>query len=122
VEAILDRSNAGRRVVELLSWGGDRKGEQAKADQASRRRMKYGETSEYLEARLRRSLPEIAAAYDRGKFTSLKAAARNTGIVRDPTPFDVMRRAWKRASNAERSRFIDVIKGWLRKHPARGED
>ncbi len=48
----------------------------------SPRSIKYGETSEYLAARLRRDHPEIAAKAARGEFPSIKAAARAAGIVR----------------------------------------
>ena len=87
VEAILDRSNAGKRLSAVLGGhGGDRRSPEARKDQGSRRTLKRGETSEYLEARLRRSHKDIATAYDRGEFKSLKAAAREAGIVKDPDP------------------------------------
>jgi hypothetical protein len=88
VEAILDQSNAGKRLSAVLGkHGGDRKSEQARDDQGNRITLKHrGTSTGYLEARLRRSHPEIAAAYDRGEFTSLKAAAREAGIVKPPDP------------------------------------
>jgi len=99
---------------ELAGHGGDRRSEQARVDQPSPRRLKYGETSEYLEARLRRSHPEVAEAYDRGEFKSLKAAAREAGIVKDPDPFRELKRWWGRASDHDRMRFEDFIEQWHR--------
>jgi hypothetical protein len=113
VEAILDRSNAGKRLSAVLGGhGGDRRSPEARKDQGSRRTLKRGETSEYLEARLRRSHKDIAAAYDRGEFKSLKAAARKAGIVKDPDPLRELKRWWGRASDCDRAQFEGFIDAW----------
>jgi len=83
VEAILDRSNAGKRLSAVLR---DKPGRPRNDEQNGSPTTIIGRGSVYLEARLRRSHPEIAAAYDRGEFKSLKAAARKAGIVKDPDP------------------------------------
>jgi hypothetical protein len=80
--------------------------------------LKYGETSSYLEARLRRSHKDIAAAYDRGEFKSLKAAARKAAkIVKDPDPLRELKRWWGRASDGDRAQFEDFIDAWHRERP-----
>jgi len=43
--------------------------------------LKYGETTEYLRARLTNEAPEILKAFERGKHKTIKAAARAAGIV-----------------------------------------
>ena len=64
--------------------GGDRRSTQAKGGQPSDRRLKYGENTAYLQARLRRDAPELADALDRGEIKSARAAAIEAGII---TPF-----------------------------------
>ena len=59
----------------------DEKGRFLKGEAKPSRRS-YGETSAYLEARLRRDHPEILAAKERGEYRSIKAAARAAGIVK----------------------------------------
>lgn len=41
----------------------------------------YGNTSDYLEARIRRDRPDIAAALDRGEYRSVRAAAIAADII-----------------------------------------
>ena len=71
--------------VALGSHGGDRRSEQAKEDQPTGSRLKYGGNPDYLEARLRRDHPEIADALERGEFRSARAAAIAAGIIK-PVP------------------------------------
>ena len=78
----------------LGKHGGDRRSAQAKEDQGSDRTLKRGDNAAYLQARLRRDAPEIAAALDRGEFKSARAAAIEAGIItplpslqlKDPAP------------------------------------
>jgi outer membrane protein TolC len=76
--------------ADLLSHGGDRKSSdfkasQARDDQLDNINLKGGTQAAYLDARLRRNFPEIAAALDRGEHRSVRAAAIAAGIVR-PVP------------------------------------
>lgn len=64
-----------------------------------------GRGSAYLAARLRRDSPEIFARLERGEFKSVRAAAKAAGIVREPSPLEVMQRAWSKASLTERATF-----------------
>ena len=58
-------------VPPLGKHGGDRKGEQG-----SHRTLKRGETSSYLAQRLNRDRPDIAAAVERGEYTSIQLVER----------------------------------------------
>jgi hypothetical protein len=53
-----------------------------------------GNSASYLVRRLKRDRPDIADALARGEYKSARAA----GIVRVPTPVEIVRRAWKRTS------------------------
>jgi hypothetical protein len=68
----------GARDIELRQHGGDRRSEDF---QASPRSLKHGETSEYLLGRMKRDNPVLYERYERGEFASVKAAAREAGIV-----------------------------------------
>jgi len=61
--------------------GGDRRSAQAKEDQATGGRLKYGGNPDYLQARLRRDAPEVADALERGEIKSARAAAIEAGII-----------------------------------------
>jgi hypothetical protein len=61
---------------------------------------------DYLRARLKRDHPEIAAALGRGEYPSARAAGIAAGIVKVPTPYELLCRAWKHCSAAERRRFL----------------
>lgn len=61
----------------------------------------------YLAARLKRDAPEIAARID--DFPSMRAAALAAGIIRERTALDVLLATWRRASEAERSKFLAEV-------------
>lgn len=65
----------------LGSHGGDRRSAQAREDQPTGSRLKYGGNPDYLQARLRRDAPEVADALERGEFKSARAAAIEAGII-----------------------------------------
>jgi len=44
---------------------------------------------------------------------SLRAAAREAGIVKARDPYRELQRWWDRASDADRSRFLDFLEGEL---------
>lgn len=74
----------------------------------------------YRVARLRRDCPEAAERLERGEFKSVAAAERYARGEephpprKAPTPLDVLRRAWAKASKAERDAFMDEVgkDGW----------
>ena len=74
-----------------------------------------GRGSEYLLARLARDADkcpkaaDILAAFEAGKYPSVRQAAIAAGIVRVPSQLDVLRKAWRKASDDERGEFLD----WL---------
>ena len=110
VEAILDRSNAGKRLSAVL-------GEHGTNQHTRRQDMttsgppsgKCGNSTAYLEGRLRRSHPGIAAALDRGEYRSVHAAAKAAKIVKDPDPLRELKRWWGRASDCDRAQFEDYL-------------
>lgn len=73
-----------------------------------------GENISYLVRRLRRDAPEIADALERGEYPSARQAAIAAGILKVPTPLDILRAAWRKASKEERDQFIEEIgkDGW----------
>ena len=64
-----------------------------------------GNSADYLTARIARDHPEILERMKAGEFNSVRAAAKEAGIVKDPTPLQLLRRAWNKASEAERQEF-----------------
>jgi hypothetical protein len=44
-----------------------------------------------------------------GEFKSVRAAAKEAGIVKDPTALEKLQRAWRAASGHERAAFLDWI-------------
>jgi hypothetical protein len=70
------------RKAQLQAHGGDRKS--ASVQPYNYKVDQFGTGAEYLEARLRRDSPDHAAAFDRGEYRSIRAAAIAAGIV-NPT-------------------------------------
>lgn len=68
-------------------------------------RLGRGKTRSHLLRRLSRKRPDLLAAYERGDFKTPTAAARAAGFKVDPSTLEVLRRAWKRASDDERRIF-----------------
>jgi hypothetical protein len=60
-----------------------------------------GNSADYLTARIARDHPKILERMKQGEFTSVRAAAKEAGIVKDPTPLQLLRRAWNKASKKE---------------------
>ena len=67
-----------------------------------------GNSRDYLLRRLAREAPAVLAAYERGEFKSVRAAAKTVGLIKEPTPLEQMRRLWSKLSPTER----DEVKGW----------
>jgi hypothetical protein len=72
-------------------------------------KLKKGNTDEHLLRRLGRKYQDHLAAYERGEYKIVRDAARAAGIKVDPTPLQILRRAWKRASSDERAIFAAEI-------------
>ena len=81
------------------------RGRPTRENKPSFRRFNYGETASYLLARLAKHHPQILDAFERGEYPSARAAAIAAGIIKPPTPYDVLCRAWKKASEDQRQRF-----------------
>jgi hypothetical protein len=63
-----------------------------------------------LAARLKRNHPEICERIAAGEFTSIRAAAKAAGIVRDKTPLEQLQRWWKKTSEKDRLAFLDGVR------------
>jgi hypothetical protein len=72
---------------------------------------RQGTSAAYLAGRLKRDRPDIAAQVEQGKFRSIRAAALEAGIIKEPTPLQLLRRAWAKASPAERRQFREETRG-----------
>jgi hypothetical protein len=80
----------------------------------------YGNAASYRVRRLRRDCPEAAERLARGEFKSVAAAERFARGEEPhpprkvPTPLDLLRRAWAKASKTEKDDFVEWIgkEGW----------
>lgn len=68
-----------------------------------------GTSTSYLAARIKRDRPDIAAAVERGEFSSMRSAAIAAGIIKQKTAYDRLISAWRSASAAERAEFLEAI-------------
>jgi hypothetical protein len=82
----------------LAKHGGERK-------QGNNVTLVRGNKPGYLLARLARDRPDLLGAFERGEYPSARAAAIAAGIIKPPTPYQVLCRAWEKASGEERHRF-----------------
>ncbi|MBU0515096.1 MAG: hypothetical protein KJ621_10020 [Proteobacteria bacterium] len=64
--------------------------------------IKWGETTGYLIARLKRDTPAVAEVLARGEYRSVRQAAIAAGIVKVPTPLDQAKRWVKKPDHRER--------------------
>jgi hypothetical protein len=76
----------------------------------------------YYKNRLRKDFPTIYSDLVAGRFTSVRQAAAKAGLIRLPTRLDEMKRAWVRATAAEKRQFEDWLKAGsktatARRHP-----
>jgi hypothetical protein len=72
-----------------------------------------GTGSAYLLRRIARSRPDVLEAYERGEFKSVRAAADAADIPRDNQPLALMKRALKKATEAECREFLPLLWGKL---------
>jgi hypothetical protein len=90
-----------KEAQKLGRHGGDRRSEQAKADQGNNITLKRrGTDPAYITARLRKEGFDDLANAVAAKTLSARAAAREAGIIIPPTPLTIVRRAWKRMTPA----------------------
>jgi hypothetical protein len=67
-----------------------------------------GNSRSYTVSRLQREAPELFAQVVAGTL-SANAAAIQAGFRKKPTPLELLRAIWAKASNAERETFIQEI-------------
>ena len=113
LKQIVGRLRGGEKfgLSRLGQHGGDRRSQQVKGNQLDNinLKLKGGTQSAYLRARLARDHPDVLAAYERGEFPSIRAAAIDARIVKVPTPLEQLRKDWKKASPEERQTFREEI-------------
>jgi hypothetical protein len=68
-----------------------------------------GTSARYLYKRLKKQRADLADAFDRGEYPTVYDAAKAAGWVRDATPLDRLRRAWNKASDDEKRRFVHEV-------------
>jgi Arc/MetJ-type ribon-helix-helix transcriptional regulator len=93
-------------AVQLGKRGRPRKGEEKDYNVILKQQ---GNSADYLRARLDRDHPEIAEALDRKEYRSIRQAAIAAGIVKPPTPLNILQSTWAKASQEERDEFITPL-------------
>lgn len=113
VAAIVEEPEGSARTVATVLRAGP--GRPKKGEGNSSQATIIGRGSNYLKARLERDHPEIAARLD--QYPSVKAAAREAGIVKPADPYRQLCKWWRVASEEQRAEFEDYIAAW-RRHEA----
>ena len=72
-----------------------------------------GTSIDYLAARIARDRPDILERMKAGDYTSVRAAAKDAGIVKDPTPLQRIQAAWKHASLEDKQKIVAWIQDQL---------
>jgi hypothetical protein len=93
----------------LLGHGGDRRSQEFQDYNCNLEKALQGNSARYVLNRLKRKRPDLAEAYARGEYRSVHAAAKAAGWVKESTPLDELRRAWKKASTEERRCFVHEL-------------
>ncbi|HYB11211.1 MAG TPA: hypothetical protein VEJ16_16235 [Alphaproteobacteria bacterium] len=60
----------------------------------------------YWRRRIERDYPEVAERLRKGEIVSVRAAAIEAGLIHQPSPLLELRRAWRKASAADRAAFM----------------
>lgn len=68
-----------------------------------------GNAAQYLVRRLKRDRPDLVERLAKGEIRSARAAAIEAGIVKVPTVLDILRKAWRKATDAEREEFLREV-------------
>lgn len=69
-----------------------------------------GTSADYLTARLKRDHDEIFQRLAAGEFPSVRQAAIAAGIVKVPSVLATLRKAWAKATDADRRIFMDEVR------------
>ena len=110
VQAILEIAQDDALIGQVLGeWGEYGKG-RPKPNRGVNHTSKRGTGNrEYTIALLQRDAPEFLAAFNRGDFKSIHAAAIAAGIIEPPTQLELLQKAWAKATEAERAAFRATI-------------
>ena len=112
VEAVLDRSNAGKRLSAVLR---DKPGRPRNDEGNSGDRQNFSKAEQntvaHIKARLRRDDPDLAARVERGELTA-NAAAAAKDWRKPPDPYRQLVLWWDRAC------FHTYLKAWTEKEDA----
>ena len=73
-----------------------------------------GTSADYLARRIARDRPDVLERMKTGAYKSVRAAAKDAGIVREKTPLEQLRHWWKKACEEERRIFLDTIQDKLK--------
>lgn len=96
---------AAEKAPELPRHGGDRKVVAVK--QGANSTLKRGSTdAQYLTARIKRDRPDILEKMKAGEYKSVRAAARDAGIVKELSTIDKMQRLWRKLGADEQEQFL----------------
>lgn len=70
---------------------------------------KSGNSTDYLARRIAKNRPDILARMQAGEFPSVRAAAKEAGIIKDKTTLEQLSTLWKKATEKERAQFLQQI-------------
>jgi hypothetical protein len=85
------------------------KAERLESYRASATVQRRGNSREYLTARIARDRPDILERLQAGEFPTIWSAARAAGVLKQHTALEQLRRAWAKASPAERAQFLSEL-------------
>ena len=109
VKAILEIAKDDALIGEVLNLRPKAGRPPKEEENHSDRRVKYGENSGYLTARLKRDHPKIAKALAKGKYPSVRAAAIAAGIVKVKSPLKQLYHWWNKTSIEDRETFKNDV-------------
>lgn len=72
--------------------------------------LRQGTGSAYLLRRLARDHEDILSRYEAGEFQSVRAAAREAGIVKDVKPFDQIKKLLPKLTPTEKRKLKELLK------------
>jgi DNA adenine methylase len=70
-------------------------------------KTKGGTDPEYLTARIARDHPDILDRMKAGEYASVRRAAIDAGIVKEPTRLERLQKLWTKATDDERAQFLE---------------
>lgn len=99
------------RVEDLLLTDRPRSGPKPNgAISLPRNEIRQGNSSAYLRSRLAQEAPDVLERMKAGEFRSVRAAAREAGIIKDKTPLEKAQWAWGKLTQQERQEFLEWIR------------